>query len=371
MKYTLKVYAIWEQGPREKQEDAMFPVFGKAKDSDRLFILCDGMGGHSAGEVASQTVCAAMSTSVLSHCPDAEGAFTDDDFRLALNDAFDELDTKDNGAARKMGTTLTFLKLHAEGATIAHMGDSRVYHIRPGQTTEDTQILFQTVDHSLVNDLVKVGELTPEEAKNFDRKNVITRAMQPNMERRPRADIHHLSDIRPGDYFMLCSDGILEQMEDTNLQYIFSAKGGNGANKVDMLIKVTDHNRDNHSAILVEITGVEDTPKLPREKEMLMAQVEEDEARENELTPADSKSDSSEVNNPESVQTESGETKLKGKKEVENKVEKEKAIPDSEQKSCPLCVKFVYLKYLFFFLLLLLLIWGGYQLYSSLCANGH
>lgn len=258
MKYTLKAYSIKEQGPRPKQEDSMFPEHETLKDNDRLFIVCDGMGGHSAGEVASGTVCQALSSYILDKCPDAEGSFSDEIFKSALNHAFDILDTKDNGAAKKMGTTMTFLKLHDEGATIAHIGDSRVYHIRPGKDAADTEILFQTYDHSLVNDLVKIGELTPEEAKHSNQKNIITRAMQPNMERRPRADIYHTHDIKPGDYFMLCSDGILEQMEDENIKYIFSPRVKSPEDKVKMIIDVTAQNHDNHTAILVHITDVID-----------------------------------------------------------------------------------------------------------------
>lgn len=258
MKYRLDVYNIWELGAREKQEDSIYPEYGKAKNTDRLFILCDGMGGHSAGEVASGIVCRVMARSVLEHCPDAEGPFTDGDFEKALNEAFDALDSKDDGAVKKMGTTLTFLKLHAEGATMAHIGDSRIYHIRPGKDAADTRILFQTKDHSLVNDLIKIGELTPEEARHSRQKNVITRAMQPCTERRSKADMYHTMDIKPGDYFMLCSDGILEQMEDENLRFIFSDKGGDAKNKVDMLKKVTINNRDNHSAIVVHLLDVKD-----------------------------------------------------------------------------------------------------------------
>lgn len=258
MKYKLKVYNIWEQGPREKQEDSIFPEYGKAQSTDRLFILCDGMGGHSAGEVASRTVCIAMSKSVFGRCPDAEGFFADEDFMTALEDAYDALDTVDDGAAKKMGTTLTFLKLHEKGATIAHIGDSRVYHIRPGKELADTEILFQTVDHSLVNDLVKVGELTPEEARHSKQKNVITRAMQPNMDRRCKADIYHTDDIKDGDYFMLCSDGILESMEDKTLKYIFSSEGGDDVRKKETIIENTKDNHDNHSAIIVHVISVND-----------------------------------------------------------------------------------------------------------------
>lgn len=266
MKYTLKAYNIWELGARDNQEDSLFPAFGKLSENDRLFIVCDGMGGHSDGEVASKTVCETMSDYIMKNVADQEGEFTDDDFKDALNAAYLGLDAKDNGAEKKMGTTLTFLKLHSQGATIAHIGDSRVYHIRPGKDKNDTQILFQTLDHSLVNDLVKIGEMTPEEAKTSRQKNIITRAMQPNGEHRHRADIYHTVDIKPGDYFMLCSDGILEQMEDDNIKFIFSEKAGDDENKVDMIINLTENNRDNHTAIIVRITDVIDPLPVPEPK---------------------------------------------------------------------------------------------------------
>ena len=89
MKYRLEVYTIKELGAREKQEDSIYPEYGKAKSTDRLFILCDGMGGHSDGEIASGTVCQAMGKSILERCPDEESILTEDDFKLALQDALD------------------------------------------------------------------------------------------------------------------------------------------------------------------------------------------------------------------------------------------------------------------------------------------
>lgn len=265
MKYKIKAYSILEFGQRKDaegnphQEDSLFPKYGKQTDSDRLFILCDGMGGHDAGEVASATVCDAMSRSILGDSHDQEGIFTKVDFDNALDAAFRALDEKDNGTERKMGTTMTFLKLHNEGAFIAHMGDSRVYHIRPGKTGTDTEILFETSDHSLVNDLVKVGELTKEEARNSRQKNVITRAIQPHLSQRPRADIYQTSNIKSGDYFFMCSDGMLEQpeMEDgSSLRNIFSEAGGTDMEKVKILSAVTAENKDNHSAFIIHVTEV-------------------------------------------------------------------------------------------------------------------
>ena len=115
MKYKLEAYTIHELGQRSNQEDSIFPADGEASGDDRLFILCDGMGGHSSGEVASAAVCEGLGRTVMSICPDPEGEFSDEDFQKALSSAYDLLDTKDDGASKKMGTTMTFLKLHSEG----------------------------------------------------------------------------------------------------------------------------------------------------------------------------------------------------------------------------------------------------------------
>ena len=172
MKYKLKVYSILEYGQRKDssgqphQEDCIYPAEGKLSARDRLFILCDGMGGHDAGEVASATVCDAMSRTILELTGGSEGKFSTEVFAKALDAAFKALDEKDNGAEKKMGTTMTFVQLHEGGMFMAHMGDSRIYHIRPGKNGEDTQILYESSDHSLVNDLIKVGEVTRQEARN-------------------------------------------------------------------------------------------------------------------------------------------------------------------------------------------------------------
>ena len=266
MKYRITVYSIWEYGQRKDaegnphQEDCTYPLPNDLKDSDRTFILCDGMGGHDAGEVASSTVCETMGNFILNDRHDSEGIFTDEDLKNAIDAAFSALDKKDNGAEKKMGTTMTFLKLHNAGATVAHIGDSRVYHIRPGKDGENTDILFVTEDHSLVNDLIKIGELTREEARTSKQKNVITRAMQPNMERKPKADIKHITDIKAGDFFYMCSDGMLEQEEMENgesIRNIFSDAIKSVEDKVSILSEVTKNNKDNHTALIIQILEVE------------------------------------------------------------------------------------------------------------------
>lgn len=261
MKFKLQPYQIHELGQRQNQEDSMFPSYGKSTSDTRLFILCDGMGGHEKGEVASATVCEAMSQAILSRWNPDE-PLSDDLLLQAIEEAYDALDAKDNGEEKKMGTTMTFLCFHSEGATVAHIGDSRVYQLRPAKGDAPAEIIFKTRDHSLVNDLIKIGEITEEEAKNHPQKNVITRAMQPCQERRSKADIAHLTDIQAGDYFYMCSDGMLEQTSDENLLYIITKPKTKDGQKVEMLIDVTKDNKDNHTAHLIYINKVEGAPSV-------------------------------------------------------------------------------------------------------------
>lgn len=271
MKFKLQPYSIHELGQRQNQEDSMFPAFGQSTTNDRLFILCDGMGGHEKGEVASATVCETMSNTILSRWNPNE-PLSDELLRQAIEDAYDALDAKDNGEAKKMGTTMTFVCFHSEGVTVAHIGDSRVYQLRPNayerwkddNTVWSTEIqygvggiMFKTQDHSLVNDLIKIGEITEEEAKNHPQKNVITRAMQPCQERRAKADIVHLTDVQEGDYFFMCSDGMLEEATDENLLFIITNPKKSDKEKVEMLRSVTEENKDNHTAHLIYINKVE------------------------------------------------------------------------------------------------------------------
>jgi PPM family protein phosphatase len=256
MKFELKAYNLQELGQRQNQEDSLYPALGQSTNDDRLFILCDGMGGHEKGEVASATVCEVMSKVIPSMWKPSE-PLTDEMFQQALTAAYDALDAKDNGEERKMGTTMTFVCLHADGATVAHIGDSRVYQLRPATKTTPARIVFRTQDHSLVNDLVKIGEITEEEAKHHPQKNVITRAMQPCQEHRAKADIAHLSDIQPGDYFYMCSDGMLEEATDENILNIITMPDKTDEEKIEMLRKVTEDNKDNHTAHLIYINKVE------------------------------------------------------------------------------------------------------------------
>ena len=250
----IKIYqplAIHELGKRANQEDCIYPIEGKATEDDRLFLLCDGMGGHEHGEVASQSICKSLSSFLLQHAVASEG-LEDKLLSDALAYAYEELDKLAiAGDTRQMGTTLTLLYFHSNGCTAAHIGDSRIYHLRPSSHT----ILYKSRDHSLVYDLYQAGELTYEEMKTFPQKNVITRAMIAGDRNHPKPDVIHISDVQPGDYFYICSDGMLEQMEDGELLDVFSANVRD-EEKRQMLISETSDNKDNHSAYIVHIKEV-------------------------------------------------------------------------------------------------------------------
>ena len=270
-----KPHSIIHQGQRLNQEDCIYPESGKATSDDRFFILCDGMGGHDSGEVASSTVCEKMSQWLRENITD-DRPITKEIVISALDAAYDGLDEKDNpNAAKKMGTTMTFVMFHREGCTVAHIGDSRVYHISPS-----TKSIRHTIDHSLVNDLLKCEEITEEEAATSKIRNVITRAMQPHQERRSKPDVEIIDHIYPGDYFYMCSDGMLEKMSDEEIYRLIANAVISDEEKVSMLLSETKDNKDNHSAHLIRISRVcndDGTDIVMPATQDLMGEVEIDE----------------------------------------------------------------------------------------------
>lgn len=244
-------YALNEIGGRGNQEDSIFPAKGEATSSTRMFLVCDGMGGHENGEVASGLVCSTFASRLANIEP---SSFSVDRFLESLDAAYDALDKADPDpqSTRKMGTTLTFLYAGNSEVTVAHMGDSRIYQLRPGSANP---IVYKSFDHSLVNELVRAEIITPEEALTHPRRNVITRAMQPNLETRYKADVRTLCDVQAGDYFFMCSDGVLESISDDVLVDIVN-RDISDADKIKLVQDIcTANSRDNFSAYLI---GVEE-----------------------------------------------------------------------------------------------------------------
>lgn len=242
-------------GRKERQEDAVWPLFDEATDQDTCFVLCDGVGGSLHGEVASKTSSEVIG-SYLEQIVKEKGVVDDKDVQRAVSLAYDELekiDLEDADGKVSMATTLACVCIHKNGILASHIGDSRIYHIRPNHG-----LLYQSADHSLVNALLQAGELTIEEVPNFPRKNVITRAIQPN-SKRAKAEVHQLTDVQSGDYLFLCCDGVLEQLSNERLVEILSMKISD-KEKLSLLEQESlDKTKDNFTAYLIPIDKVKGT----------------------------------------------------------------------------------------------------------------
>ena len=164
-------WAVSEKGGRLNNEDSIFPLPETANSNQNLFLVCDGVGGAEKGEIASSLACESFQTFFSTF---REGEPNADFINKAIR--YTEARFDDYVAihpeAKGMATTLTMTFVGTTGITLAHVGDSRIYHFRKGE------ILFQTEDHSLVNSLVKLGKITHEEVTHHPQRNVIIRAIQ-------------------------------------------------------------------------------------------------------------------------------------------------------------------------------------------------
>ncbi len=171
-----------------------------------LFAVADGMGGHEAGEVASELTIKTLEQLAPAH-PDAQA------LERAVEAAnLNVLQAPSQGIGREgMGTTLTAAMIEGERLLIAQVGDSRAYLLHQGELQQLTR------DHSLMMDLIEAGQITPEEARVHPNRSVITRAIGSDPHMKP--DIYELN-ISAGDRLLLCSDGLSTMLEDDEIQTI-------------------------------------------------------------------------------------------------------------------------------------------------------
>jgi protein phosphatase len=226
-----------------------------------LFIVADGMGGHAAGEVASEMAVQIVSSDLgsLRGLSDAEAASR---MRSAIRKAnaaiFDR--TLAEHDKRGMGTTATVMVLFSRRYLIGQVGDSRAYLLRDGG------LLQLTKDHSYVQEQVDAGLLTPEQARTHPYSNVITRCVGANEDVAP--DIY-FGNLERGDVVLLASDGLTGMLEDQQLATIMSAEE-NPETCVNKMI--ADANRrgglDNITAIVIRVDDVEaqNTGEMPTAK---------------------------------------------------------------------------------------------------------
>jgi len=200
---------------RELNEDSYL-----ADSNINLFIVADGMGGHAGGNIASKMsvdiirkrVREARKAGILfsKDAIDNESPavlkMLEESIKEASAKIFDKSDKQPELAG--MGTTVTLMLTHGKRAYIAHVGDSRLYRLRDGRFEQLTE------DHSLVNEQVKAGFITSEEAQHSRFRNIITRSV--GFESEVTADTQSL-EMKPADIFLICSDGLTGMVEDDEI----------------------------------------------------------------------------------------------------------------------------------------------------------
>lgn len=216
------------------------------KKKGKIAIVADGVGGHRAGEVASELAVKLVKqdyyASELQELPLALVAA----FEMA-NRTLYQLSVSDT-SCQGMGTTCTALVLKGEQAYCAHVGDSRLYLLR------DDRILQLTEDHSVVMEMVKQGIISAEEARHHPNKNIISRALGAS----PRVQVSSWDaplQIQEGDLFLLCSDGLYDLVEDEEMKKI--ARSENLSSACGRLITLAKERGgyDNISVGLLKVQG--------------------------------------------------------------------------------------------------------------------
>ncbi|HCY43689.1 MAG TPA: hypothetical protein DHV48_20540 [Prolixibacteraceae bacterium] len=225
---------ISEIGERSNNEDNCGLIKGAT------YVVCDGMGGAENGEVASDIVTRCFMEAYKAN-PHANANQVLSTAEAKLTEYINQ-----HSEANGMGTTLTLSQIKDGGIYLGWCGDSRIYQFRHGE------IIFQTTDHSWVNEALKSGIISQEEAVNHPKSNIITRAVQ-GSHKPTSIETMFLSDIRQGDLFMHCTDGVLETWSNDDLKALFSSE--NEPDKILEIIKreCALQSKDNFTAIVYKV----------------------------------------------------------------------------------------------------------------------
>lgn len=207
---TVEIFSATDVGrARDNNEDsvALDPAVS-------LAVLADGMGGYNAGEVASQMLTSFITAELGRWLKETSNKATAADVKRAMDICVDNANRAIFNAANTnpryagMGTTLVLAVFRDEGLLLGHVGDSRAYRLRNGQLSQLTR------DHSLLQEQLDAGLLTPEEAAFSNNRNLVTRAV--GVEDTVMLELHQ-HEVQPGDLFLLCSDGLSDMLDDDAL----------------------------------------------------------------------------------------------------------------------------------------------------------
>jgi PPM family protein phosphatase len=220
-------------------------------------VLADGMGGYNAGEVASGMATTVLTAELQQLLASGEGRVMNGDAARAhaesiLRTEIAKANASIYQAAQSqpqyagMGTTLVVALFYDNRVTVAHIGDSRVYRLRGDELVQITK------DHSLLQEQIDSGMITPEQARFSQNKNLVTRALgiDPTVD----AEIREY-ETRPGDLWLLCSDGLNDMVSDEDIGMTLQALSGNLKLAAQQLVQMANDNggRDNVSVVLVRV----------------------------------------------------------------------------------------------------------------------
>jgi serine/threonine protein phosphatase PrpC len=236
---------VWSTGThvgrvREGNEDSVFPESSGSASGPVILMVADGMGGAVAGEVAS-----GIAVTVAS-AEDAPNPVSPEERVAAANEAVGDAVSADASLAG-MGTTLTLVKLN-EDATLdlAHVGDSRAYVLR------DDEMQQLTTDHTLVNELIELGRITPEEAESHPHRHLITRVLGLG----PVGIDTKNMELEDGDRILLCSDGLTTMVSDFGIHQILAAGEGVEATVWSLIEHAnTAGGVDNTTVVVIDATA--------------------------------------------------------------------------------------------------------------------
>lgn len=241
------IYFLHEIGGKKNQEDFIWPAPATATEHDKVFIVCDGVGGAENGEIASRIISESLGNAIMKlEKPEMSVAIVTE----LITEAKQKLSlfAQRNLLNIDMATTLTLLVLSDKKAFIAWCGDSRIYHLRDGD------ILYKTSDHSLVNSLVKSGEISEEDAILHPQRNVILRAISAG-DSQVEVDFHLINDVQDGDYLMLCTDGLLENITDKDLKFLLTQNDKGNIDLVEAFQQFCfGKTKDNYSMYLMRVS---------------------------------------------------------------------------------------------------------------------
>ena len=218
-----------------------------------LFVVADGMGGHTAGDVASSTA-----VEIISEGSDQASPENPDTLATLIrnaNAAIYEKSSQDP-SLRGMGTTCTLVLLDGAQAHIAHVGDSRAYLLRDGRLRQVTE------DHTLVARMVKEGRLQPEEAEHHPQRSIITRAL--GVDADVEVDLDRL-ELREGDRLVMCSDGLSSMVDDEIIQRT-ALEAPDPQSAADALVQqaLEAGGEDNVTVVVIDVTDKKPSRKQSR-----------------------------------------------------------------------------------------------------------